>query len=80
VNVDKRIAREIGAAIRQGRLTATDGVPNSCHVTLRHQVACPVRRTLGKSRKCTCGDRLAITLHAAEHGDCAACRDRPSEH
>jgi hypothetical protein len=80
MNVDRLIAKAIGVAIRQGRLTATDGIPDVCHVTLRHREVCPVRRTLGESRHCTCGSRLAITIHSGEFADCHACAERPIEH
>jgi hypothetical protein len=82
VNLDKLIARAIAIAVAEGRLPAVEGVAlaHNCHVLVQHRSECPTRRTRGEDENCTCGERLAITLHQGDYSECKACAERPSEH
>jgi hypothetical protein len=82
MSLDDLVARAIALAVAEGRLPSVEGLAlvHPCHVLLGHLTACPMRRTQGRDENCTCGDRLTITLHAGDYGDCEACAERPSEH
>ena len=80
MSLDRIIARVVAAAISEGKIPAGEDGVGACHVIVRHAAACPVQLTRGQSDRCTCGDRLRITLHPGEHADCKTCAERPSEH